>query len=352
MAGELGLITIKCISLIMTIQNWPFYSFLNKAWYLWKRNNWMVYPCRFFCRYSHVSIDRPIFLVGNQGDGLTLVARMLCHHSDLVSITGGCNYWVGADEIQNVMKYRLPSSLTLYGQSLEHLQADERITPPFSWAYGCDSLLPAFRQNEQDYSDDTAEQLQLVIREALHRFGGGGKGKRFVDKSQSYTVRMAFINALLKDANPHFVFISRNPYASCYRAAIGKAGDMKRFSSTMSLDERFEICVQHWINSLKSILEDKDKVQHFTIMKFEDFLEQPETSVQQLCDFTGLSFQNDMIPQKEHTIPFGHKFRERWYPLNNNVNQRYLNDIPSKYVDILNDRCQDYIELLKYDVMK
>lgn len=336
----------------MTIQNWPLYSLCNKIWYLWKRNNWIVYPKRFFSKYADVVIDRPVFVVGNQGDGLTLVARMLRHHSNVISITGGSNYWSGADEIQNVMKYRLPSCLTLYGQCLENLQADERMTPPFSWAYGCDSLLPAFREHEDGYSDETAEKLKLVIRESLHRFGAGGKERRFVDKSQSYTIRMAFINALLREQNPFFVYISRNPYASCYRAAIGKAGDMRRYASTMRLDERFEICVQHWINSFKAIIEDKEKVQHFTMMKFEDFLEQPEASVKRLCDFTGLSFQPDMIPHEEHTIPFGNKFRERWYPLNTNVNQRYLDEIPAKYIEILNNRCQDYIELLKYDVLK
>ena len=92
--------------------------FANLFYYHWKRNNWLFYPLRFFTQFKHINIDRPIFLLGNQGDGLTLIARMLRRHPDVVSITGNHTYWSGADEMQKVMMCRLPASLRLGGRFL------------------------------------------------------------------------------------------------------------------------------------------------------------------------------------------------------------------------------------------
>jgi len=91
-------------------------SWANYLYYYWRRNNWFLYPRRFFDDYQDIEIDRPIFLVGNQGDGLTLVARMLRRHESVLSITGNHRYWSGADEMQNVMRCRLPRSLRVIGQ--------------------------------------------------------------------------------------------------------------------------------------------------------------------------------------------------------------------------------------------
>lgn len=47
-------------------------------------------------------IQRPIFLLGSQSGGLTLLARILRRHASLVYCTGNSRYWAGSDEMQNV----------------------------------------------------------------------------------------------------------------------------------------------------------------------------------------------------------------------------------------------------------
>ena len=43
---------------------------LNLFWYLWKRNNWMLDPRSWFDKFKVVKIDRSIFLLGVQGEGV------------------------------------------------------------------------------------------------------------------------------------------------------------------------------------------------------------------------------------------------------------------------------------------
>ncbi|RLC78416.1 MAG: hypothetical protein DRJ03_25265, partial [Chloroflexi bacterium] len=55
------------------------------------------------------------------------------------------------------------------------------------------------------------------------------------------------------------MLVVNNPYAACYRAALGKAQDMERLKDKLSFKERLEICAQHWANSIRCALEDKAK---------------------------------------------------------------------------------------------
>lgn len=323
-------------------------SFANTLWYYWRRNNWMVYLPRFFHDFREMHIDHPIFLIGNQGDGLTLISRMLRRHSLCCSVTGDHNYWAGADEMQNVMRCRLPRSLRLGGRFICRDFPHERFTPPRSWSYASDALIDNYRRTETDYSSEVAQKLRYIIREALFRHGQGGSNRRFVDKSQVFTVKMSYVDALLKDTNPYFVLITRNPYATCYRAARGKAGDMARYTRFMTLDERMEVCVQHWSNAVTCVLEDQDKVSNFKAMRFEDFLGEPRDSLVELCDFLDLSFREDMIPQAHQDLPFGSRYRDRWYPLRPDVNKPYLEEIPDAYIAVVEERCQPIAEQFGY----
>ena len=71
-----------------------------------RRNVWRWDPR--FRRGADVAIDRPIFLLGTQGAGLTLLSRILRRHPLVVGATGGHRYWAGADEGQNVFAGALP----------------------------------------------------------------------------------------------------------------------------------------------------------------------------------------------------------------------------------------------------
>lgn len=320
----------------------------NKLMYAFRRSAWKIDPRRFLPAVERVAIDRPIFLVGNQGGGLTLVSRMLRRHPSVVSVTGNHRYWSGADEIQNVMRDRVPAGLSLPGSDWQVPRGAEELTPPHSWSYAADALLSSYRRTASDYDDRHAALLRRIIAESVVRHGGGRSGLRFTDKSQTYTVRMPYIHALLEDTDPHFVLITRNPYASCYRAAAGKAGDMARYAARMDMDRRMEVCVQHWSNAMAIALEDGSKLPRFRVFQFERFLEEPEAAVRELCDFVGLSFDPAMVPAEGDTVPFGSRFRDRWYPLRADVNRSYLESIPDRYLALVEERCGPLARRLGY----
>ena len=94
---------------------------------------------------------------------------------------------------------------------------------------------------------------------------------RFVDESQVYTVRVSLIRELLKEYKPKFVLVVNNPWAACYRAALGKAQDMERLKGKLSFKERLEICAQHWANSIRCALEDRNE--DMLVIRFEDLLQ-------------------------------------------------------------------------------
>jgi len=320
---------------------------LNCFYYLWKRNNWMLDIRNYLKNYSNkIKIGSPIFLLGNQGDGLTLLSRMLRRNPLVVSATGNYKYWTGADELQNVFELILPREL-----SGIRLKAPKHnfLSPPRSWSYACDDLIPKYRNTENDATEYFRKKLKQVIGIVLLKHGNCIKNPRFVDKSQVFTVKMSFIYKLLEDCNPYFIFVTRNPYVSCYRAAIGRAGDMRRYAKFMTLDERIKICIEHWYNSVRSIEEDRNKVKNFLHVRFEDLLKYPEEILKRICDFIEIEFLEDMLPHKEHKIPFGTRFRERWYPLKPSINEQYINRIPRKYIELIYKKCEKYATLYGYN---
>ncbi len=251
--------------------------------------------------------------------------------------------------MQRVMVARLPKELRLAGQILGTDPPHPRFTPPRSWSYASDDLVDEYHLTEKDATESAREQFRSLIREALYCHGQEGTVNRFVDKSQVFTLKIRYIAALLKGVHPHFVLITRNPYAACYRAAIGKAGDMERYSTFMSLRERVEVCAQHWANSMRYALHDGQNVEHFAHFRFEDILREPESQMQEMCSFLGLDYNDDLIPAPHHEVPFGSRFRDRWYPLRPDVNEKYFDEVSESFLDIIVERCGALAETFGYE---
>ncbi|MFQ6675266.1 MAG: sulfotransferase [Fidelibacterota bacterium] len=296
----------------------------------------MIDVRRFFRHHEHVVVDRPIFLLGNQGGGLTLVSRMLRRHPRVVSVTGDHRYWAGADELQNVAGPILPPELT----GIKYKAPPHPVlTPPRSWTYASDELIEAYRKTEKDYTPELESAFKGILKYFIARHGTNG-GVRFVDKSQVYTVRLSLINRLLEDCDPKFVLITRNPYVECPRAAMGKAGDMKRFRSKLSWEERLRLCAQHWSNSMEALFEDRDRLEiPVLVVKFEDVLERTPHTLKAICEFAEVDFYPDMLPQPRQRLPLGCLHRDRWFPLRRRVNERYQKALSPADMEIVRERC-------------
>ncbi len=327
-----------------------FEEVLNIGWYQWKRVSWTISPWAWWCDPEKVDIDRPIFFLGNQGAGLSLISRIIRRKRGVVSVTGCHEYWSGADEMQRVMAARLPQSLRLSGNVLRGEPPHQHYSPPRGWTYASDDLYDAYYMTEDDYTPGQARALRSVIAESIYRFSSGEEAIRFVDKSQVFTLKIRLIDSLLRETNPHFVLITRNPYAACYRAAKGRALDMKRYSEFMSFHERLDVCAEHWANAIGTALEDGEEVENFLAIRFEDFLSNPESCIRRMCRFLGIKFSAGMMPSPNDTIPLGTRFEGRWYPIRENVNDKYLESIKDSHFEVIESHVSDVSDKLRYEV--
>jgi len=305
----------------------------------------MLDPSRYLHDCSQERIDKPIFLLGTQGGGLTLISRMLRRNTAVISVTGGHRYWSGADEMQNVFGPILPPTLT----GITHqAPPDEIFDTPRGWLYATDQLIDKYRSDENNAEISDAKRFQHILKWLVSKYRPGTTGNpRFVDKSQLYTIKVSYLNALLEDTDPRFVLITRNPYALCYRS-VNKARSLRRLADRFSFQERLSFAAQHWANSMKYALLDREKVEHFLILRFEDFLEHPQTQLTDLCEFLDLEFQKDMLPQRGDQFPLGTLRKSRWYPLRVEVNQKHLKSIDKESAEIIARSCEMYADQFGY----
>lgn len=324
----------------------PVVNKLNWLYYGWKRNNWMLDLSRFVQDFDHVDIDRPIFLLGTQGGGLTLISRILRRHEDVVSVSGNCRYWSGADEMQNVLGPILPPELT----GIKHKVPEHPDYPsPRGWLYAVDDLLPIYHKTEEDVTSEAREGFRRLLRWTIARHSRTENQRRFSDKSQIFTVKTRFINEILHDCSPMFVLVTRNPYAMCYRSTLGESPGLRKVVAQHGFNQALALAAQHWANSVKCALQDAEKVEHFMTVRFEDILCDPEARIREICEFADLHYDEKMLPQPQDRIPFGSRFRNRWYPLRPGVNDKYLREMSAQHVDIVRAYCEQYSTYFGYE---
>lgn len=318
---------------------------LHHLLYILRMMSWLADPRRLLPQ-SDSPIDRPIFLLGTQGGGLTLLSRMLRRHPDVISAAGNSRYWTSADEIQNVFGLILPARLSgVRFNAPPHAE----LPPPRSWTYAVGDLFPKYRGRAEDATPEIARALKDVIRYSARRFAADPQRCRFLDKSQTYTVRVGLIQKVLEQSNPRFVLVPREPYVSVLRAAEGKAADMRRLADKLPLSRRIEICAEHYGNSMRAVFEDCAAAGiDLHILPFERLLQSPEASLRAVCEFVELDFRQDMLPSSEHRLPWGSRFLDRWYPVRPEVNRAYEHKIDAFVVQTVNHWCGDVIDRLGY----
>lgn len=325
-----------------------FRSFPELLWYHFRRRRWMLSPNRLLRSFDDIAIDRPVFLLGNQGDGSTLLSRILRRHPAAVSVTGGSDYWSGACDLQNVMRSRLPGSLALPVSTVAGSGLPRHLSPPHSWAYGCPETIGYYRRTAHDSDASASHCLQRLIRESLWCYGRPRGRGRFIDSSQTFTIKVSYLDALLRGTRPHFVFLTRDPYATCLRAAAGAAGDMRRYARRLDLDTRLRLCAQHWAGCVSAALADAAEVEKFVVVRIEQLLERPAATLDRLLRFLALDDPGDLLPGAHQPVPFGTRNADRWFPLRGDVNQPYLDALRPHQVEIIRRRCGELATRLGY----
>ncbi|ODS30184.1 MAG: hypothetical protein SCARUB_04705 [Candidatus Scalindua rubra] len=124
---------------------------------------------------------------------------------------------------------------------------------------------------------------------------------------------------------------------------------MERYTNFLSWEERLELCIQHWRNSIQSVQEDMRRLGiRVLIVQLEKILNSPLDMIREICNFAELDFVKDMLPQQDQRVPFGSHFRDRWFPLRRDVNTVYRGKISEKDLEIVENQCGQLAEELGY----
>jgi hypothetical protein len=278
-----------------------------------RRDRWRRSPRRLLPSVDRVPLDRPIFVLGMQGGGTTLVARCLLRHPRVVSMAGRSDYWVATDElgfVRNRMA-RLPSTLwsSAHRTDLDHpLVGTEHAS-----VYASDLLLPEYRNVAGDVTPTDSARFKRILREHVAVYADDPRRARFLDKTHTYTVKIPYLDRLLEDHEPAFVLVVRNPYTMVFRAVRRKPPAWRR---EVPYEEQLRLVAQHWRNSTRLALDDGVATGRFIGVRFEDFVREPEKVVRALCEATGLEYHDDLVPRAGHRMPFATlPWDRKWYPL-------------------------------------
>jgi hypothetical protein len=311
---------------------------------LYHRDRWRRSVRRRLPGVERIPIDRPIFVLGLQGGGTTLIARCLLRHRDVASMSGNSRYWVATDElgfVRNRMA-RLPSSLwsSSHRTDLEHPVFGTTHTS----VYACDELLPSYRRTRADARDEHADQLKRLIREHLVVYAHEPRRARFLDKTHTYTVKVGYVDALLEGCEPLFLLVLRNPYTACFSAIRRKPPSWR---SVPAYEQQLRLVAEHWRNSYGLALADGAETGgRLAAVRFEDFVADPAAVVRAACAFVDLEFEVDLTPQASHRRPFPTLPSDRkWYPL---YEDAWRARVPEADAEAIDEVCQPLARELGY----
>jgi Sulfotransferase family len=314
-----------------------------KAERLRRRDRWRYSPKRRARSVSRLPVDRPIFVLGLQGAGTTLVARCLLRHRDVVSMSGNSDYWVATDElgfVRNRMAV-LPPALwsSSHRTDLDHpLFGTEHHSV---WA--TDALLQHYRRSAADATAADADRYKRVLREHLAVYARNPSRARFLDKTHTNTVRIPYLDALLAGCNAFYVLVLRNPYTVCTRALRRKP---PAWREPLSPADQLRLVAEHWANAYGLALADGVETGRLAAVRFEDFLRDPSAIVRALCNAVELEFDATLVPRAEDRLPFATLPTDsKWYPLRPDVAR---NEVTDEQADLIAARCGELAARLGY----
>lgn len=307
-----------------------------------QRDRWRFSPRRLDRLVDVVPVDRPIFLLGVRGCGGTLIGRSLRRSPDVVCMSGGPDAWTGIDEL-GVVRDRMRSlPRTVWGNKFRtDLEDPVQGTTHF---FASDDLLPAYRLTEDDANDDDAARFIRLIREHIAVYARDPARARFLDKTHANTVKAPLLATLLAGHEPHFVLILRSPYACCPWLVRKKPPS---FRVSLPWELRLELAAQHWANAYGTALADVDRVANITVVRFEDWLADPEAGTRRLCTALGLEFHEAMVPRAGQSLPFATLRSDRkWYPL---YGDSRVDALTPADAEIVERRCGELASGLGYE---
>jgi len=285
--------------------------------------------------FPKILIDKPIFLIGLQGGGLTITRRILARSTNTVSVTSNTKKFFGGDEMQNAYHLNLAEEFRLF-----HCKYFNE--PPFyrgGWMYGTDLYISHFRKDECDFTPHLSDNFKTAIKKIIIRNALSYEGVRFIDKSQSYGLKIPLLNKILENEKPKFLAVVRNPYTAVLKHIHKPAISLQ---TNLSTEQKIELACQHYRNTFEEIIKRSAQYENVLLKKFEDFLENPITWIEEVCLWCELPFSPKILPQPDD------KLKDKWYPINPSRNENIIANASPKHIEIISSRLNDLVDFFGY----
>lgn len=278
-------------------------------------------------------IYKPIYIVGQPHAGLTLIANIIKISPKIFGVTARRYY---DDEGHNALYHRLPNPL----RNPEGHKGT-------CWRYGWSHNVDKHHHTEEDV---TVAQREGYMKVLNGLYNPQEENKRLVDKSQPYIIKTRYVQEIVKPHESYFIYLIRNPYSLCYQPAFHPGWYPKYGSNRDNLEidnrnrrMRVELGCEHNINTHRYFMEDKEYLDRWKIMRFEDLMLDHRNFIVDMCAFLDLEFEEKFTELGGHKA--GHR---KFYPLRwEYVNQH--RDIADDECDAIIEReCAEIIEEFKY----
>ncbi|OGT25517.1 MAG: hypothetical protein A3I77_04315 [Gammaproteobacteria bacterium RIFCSPLOWO2_02_FULL_42_14] len=306
------------------------------------KNKIYWHPRLLYRRKNSIRIHKPIFMLGVQGGGLTVMSRIVRLLPQIVYISGNCSFWAGKDELHNSARFKhMPDALTLRSPGYYNLLGHEKNHPDFGYEraflYASNEFLHEYRLTESDWTPELDYAIKNAVRVCLRTYAKNLNNAQFIDMSQSYILKIPFLKKCFPDAR--FVIVTRDPYAVCWKQAQVSLIFQKNPKRAVQL------AAEHWFNSYKIALNDTKNMDHVLWLQFEDFMQKPMPVMKKLFSFLDQSNVDiEKLIAQHSSTPLGSCDPEKWFPIKTSVNQRHYHTLPEWAKSIIQSQCDPLIK--------
>jgi hypothetical protein len=235
--------------------------------------------------------ERLVFLGGMHRSGTSLLHRCLSDHPD---ISGFHDTGVPEDEGQHLQSVYLPAAA--YGG-------------PGRFAYDPKAFL------DEHSPLVTADNALQILREWARYWDMSRR--LLLEKSPPNLVRSRFLQALFPGCR--FVMVLRHPVAVAYATQKWTPGDL------------VGRLIEHWLLCHEAFERDRPLLQHVHVLRYEDFVKNPQTELDAIHRFLGVPSQ-PLQRQVEEDV--NSRYLKKWRGRSSSwLTRPYVRHVVGKYED-------------------
>lgn len=256
-------------------------------------------------------IVRPIFIIGVQRSGTTVLDNMFTRHRDTAFFEGFSNRY-----------YMTPWKFSLIPLQIKRYKSRPPSTEGRVWRRFFKEIDYV---DESHATDEIRKYYYSAIKAELRAF----HAKRFVNKNPTHCLRIRWINAMFPDAQ--YILIWRDPRAvvhSIYQK-MQAYWDMQMkteyehgYKGYVTIKEVFgrdvsklESCINFYNYNKEMLLKDLPIIRDRTAeVQYEHFIGRPREELKRLYDFTGLYWYDGLEKDIPETLQLENNSKWRSLP--------------------------------------